>query len=88
MTSSDLTKLQAYNTLIQRLVANGREVGDVPQQLQHVVSEEQALTGRSFSDLSVDEFQKVLSRIDLEEQLVVARQVMNERREVLRKLAE
>lgn len=88
MTSSDLTKLQAYNALIQRFVADGRKVGDVPQQLQHAAAEEGALTGKSFSDLSVDEFQKILSRIELEEQLTVARQVMGDRRDVLRKLAE
>ena len=88
MTSADLQKLKAYNALIKRFVASGRQIVDVPQQLQDLASTEKVLMQKSFSDLSVEEFELILSRIEVEQQLTVAREVMTERREVLRKLAE
>lgn len=88
MTKNDLLKLQAYNALIGRFAAKGRLYADLPQQIQDLANHENALKGRSFSEYSVQEFQGLLSRLEVEEQLSVAREVMKEREEVLRKLAE
>lgn len=86
MTATDIQKLAVYGTFVERFLSQGRPVEDVPARINELSNA--GKIDRDFSGLSVEEFEEILAKIEFDRQMAIVREIMEEDKEVLRKLAE